>query len=129
VPETAGIASLYFDDAEIRNRFAYYLAVNQIFSLISRMGHDGLQDERALLLVLRNRLDQLAATLSGAGRDFARHLLDRPVIATKTNLMARLLDIDELQSEGGVSLYRDLPNPLFAVAASGFREGDHAIAS
>jgi siderophore synthetase component len=129
VPETAGIASLYFDDAEIRNRFAYYLAVNQIFSLISRMGHDGLQDESALLLVLRSRLEQLSATLSGAGRDFARHLLDRPVIATKTNLMARLLDIDELQSEGGVSLYRDLPNPLFAVAASGFREGNHAIAS
>ena len=129
VPETAEIPSLYFDDAEIRNRFAYYLVVNQIFALISRMGHDGLLDEGALLHRLRSRLEQLAATLDSAGRDFVRHLLDRPVIAAKTNLTARLLDIDELQSEGSVSLYRDLANPLYGRAISGLREGDHAIAS
>lgn len=129
VPESLGIAGLYFDECEIRNRFAYYLAVNQIFSIIYRMGHDGLQDEARLLQILRNRLEQLAATLTSAGQDFARHLLDRPVIAAKTNLMARLHDIDELQSEGSVSLYRDLPNPLFPKAMADFRGGHHAIAS
>jgi siderophore synthetase component len=107
-PETETIASLYFADAEIRDRFAYYLIVNQVFSVISRMGHDGLCDEGVLLFALRAHLEHCAETMSGAGRDFARHVLDLPTITSKANLTTRLFDVDELQSSGVHSLYRPI---------------------
>jgi siderophore synthetase component len=128
-PETETIASLYFPDAEIRDRFAYYLIVNQVFSVISRMGHDGFCDEGVLLFALRAHLEHCAETMSGAGRDFARHVLDLPTITSKANLTTRLFDVDELQSNGVHSLYRSIPNPLrVPIALSAPRTG-HAIAS
>lgn len=128
-PETAEIPSLYYDDEEIRDRFAYYLIVNQVFSVISRMGHDGLCDETVLLGMLRRHLEHLAHTMTGAGRDFARSILERPSIAIKANLGARLLNIDELQSENLKSIYTRQPNPLFQRAAVLSGGEDRAIAS
>jgi spermidine-citrate ligase len=129
VPETEHIPSLYFDDAEIQDRFAYYLIVNQIFSVISRMGHDGLADEDALLDMLRERLERLARSMTGAGRGFARNVLDRPTIAAKANLTARLFDIDELQAADIGPIYRHLANPLATSAIGSLTGGGHAIAS
>ena len=129
VPETETIASLYFADGEIRDRFAYYLIVNQVFSVISRMGHDGLCDEGTLLCVLRAHLEEYARTMRGVGREFARHVLDLPTITSKANLTTRMLDVDELQSSGGTSLYRPIPNPLRVPAALAASRVDHAIAS
>ncbi|MBW6422581.1 hypothetical protein KX729_14075 [Rhizobium sp. XQZ8] len=129
VPETETIASLYFSDAEIRDRFAYYLIVNQVFSVISRIGHDGLCDEGILLVTLRAHLEDCAATMSGAGRDFARHVLDLPTITSKANLTTRLFDVDELQSSSGHGLYRSVPNPLRVPIALAAPRADHAIAS
>ncbi|MDO9417888.1 IucA/IucC family protein [Pararhizobium sp.] len=131
VPETETIASLYFAESEIRDRFAYYLIVNQIFSVISRMGHDGLCDEAALLHLLRAHLERCALTMTGAGRDFARHVLDQPAIASKGNLTTRLFDIDELQANAATApnLYRAMPNPLRTPAALAMPGTDHAIAS
>ncbi|NEA77430.1 IucA/IucC family protein, partial [Streptomyces sp. SID13588] len=129
VPETQTIASLYFADSEIRDRFAYYLIVNQVFSVISRMGHDGLCDERLLLRELRGHLERYASRMSGAGRDFARHVLDLPTIVSKANLTTRLYDVDELQSSNAPSLYRPVPNPLRAPAVLTAPGTDHAIAS
>ncbi len=37
--------------------------------------------------------------MTGAGRDFARHVLDLPTIASKANLTTRLFNVDELQSD------------------------------
>ncbi|CDZ56893.1 IucA/IucC family protein [Neorhizobium galegae] len=128
-PETETIASLYFADAEIRDRFAYYLIVNQVFSVISRMGHDGLCDEAVLLFALRAHLEHCAETMSGAGRDFGRHVLDLPTITSKANLTTRLFDVDELQSSGGHSLYRPIPNPLRVPIALAAPRTGHAIAS
>jgi siderophore synthetase component len=128
-PETETIASLYFADAEIRDRFAYYLIVNQVFSVISRMGHDGLCDEGVLLFTLRAHLEHCAATMSGAGRDFTRHVLDLPTITSKANLTTRLFDVDELQSSGVHSLYRQIPNPLRVPIALAAPRTGHAIAS
>lgn len=128
-PETEYIGSLYFDDGEIRDRFAYYLIVNQVFSVISRMGHDGLADEERLLGMLRARLAQLARSLTGAGRDFAASVLDRPTIAAKANLTARLIDLDELEAEDTGAIYRHLANPLAGPAAGSLPGGRHAIAS
>ncbi|UHS63363.1 IucA/IucC family protein [Agrobacterium vaccinii] len=112
VPETETINSLYFPEADIRDRFAYYLIVNQVFSVISRMAHDGLADETALLRILRDHLETLALSMRGLGRDFIRHILDEADIGTKANLATRLADVDELSSMGDHSLYRKMPNPL-----------------
>lgn len=129
VPETETISSLYFADAEIRDRFAYYLIVNQVFSVISRMGHDGLCDEGTLLCMLRAHLEECAQTMSGVGREFARHVLDLPTITSKANLMTRLFDVDELQSGGVNSLYRPIPNPLRVPIVLAAPRVNHAIAS
>lgn len=126
-PETEDVAHLYYDDAEIQDPFAYYLVVNQIFSVVTRLGHDGLADEAELMAAMRARLTVLARRLTGAGRAFARTLLDRPTIAAKANLVTRLYDIDELASGDENAKYQRLPNPLSGVAATA-RGGDHAVA-
>lgn len=129
VPETEAIGSLYFPEAEIRDRFAYYLIVNQVFSIISRMGHDGLCGEGQLLRMMRAHLERCAHGMTGAGRDFARHVLDLPTIASKANLTTRLFDVDELQSDNAPLLYRPMPNPLRGPAALTVPRTSHAIAS
>lgn len=129
VPEAETIASLYFPESEIRDRFAYYLIVNQVFSIISRMGHDGLCDESFLLRMLRTHLERCALKMTGAGRDFARHVLDLPTISSKANLTTRLFDVDELQSQNAPTLYRPMPNPLRTPAALSVPRTSHAIAS
>lgn len=129
VPETQTIPSLYFADSEIRDRFAYYLIVNQVFSVVSRMGHDGVCDESLLLRELRLHLEGYAARMTGAGREFARHVLDLPTIASKANLTTRLYDVDELQSNHAPTLYRPVSNPLRAPAVLTAPRTDHAIAS
>lgn len=129
VPETQTIASLYFADSDIRDRFAYYLIVNQVFSVVSRISHDGLCDESLLLRELRAHLEGCAARMSGAGREFARHVLDLPTIVSKANLTTRLYDVDELQSSHAPTLYRPVPNPLRTPAVLTEPRVDHAIAS
>lgn len=128
VPETAEIGGLYFDDHVIQERFAYYLIVNQICSMIARMGQDRLIDEEALLIMLRERLNGLARELAGVGRDFASGIVDRPTVAAKANLLTRMLDIDELEAEDGRAIYVQLPNPLFGDRRSA-RRGEARAAS
>ncbi|MDP5291797.1 IucA/IucC family protein [Oceanimonas sp. CHS3-5] len=112
-PEAAQIASLYYPDDTIQDRFAYYLIVNQVYAIISRMGQDGLVSEAALLAMLYRRLERLAGTLEGAGRDFARSLLHRSTIPAKGNLLTRLYDVDELEADNEQAIYTELVNPLW----------------
>ncbi|GJD59900.1 IucA/IucC family protein [Methylobacterium frigidaeris] len=112
VPETGTIASLYYDDGEIRRRLAYYLVVNQVFSVVARMGHDGIAREEVLLDDLARRLETIARRMTGLGRAFARSVLDGPTLCTKANLRVRLADRDELASADGAGTYIDMPNPL-----------------
>ncbi|GJD96731.1 IucA/IucC family protein [Methylobacterium iners] len=127
-PETAAIASLYFDDCEIRRRLAYYLVVNQIFAVVARMGHDGLIREEVLLDDLAARLEAMARRMTGAGRAFARSVLDGPTLCTKANLRVRLSDRDELASGDGTGNYIDMPNPL-RLRAAARSEAGRALAS
>lgn len=112
VPETGAIAGLFFDDSEIRRRLAYYLVVNQVFSVIARMGHDGLIREEVLLDDFARRLETMARRMTGLGRAFARSVLDEPVLCTKANLRVRLADRDELADGESAGTYIDMPNPL-----------------
>lgn len=117
LPDLAAIDGLFFDDAEIARRFSYYLVVNQLFAVVSRMAADGLADEPALLARLGRRLDALAATLHGPGRAFVRLLLDSPVIAVKANLGLRARGVDELEARDGAGVYVTMPSPLYGAAA------------
>jgi siderophore synthetase component len=128
VPEIVQIRSLFFDDREIRERFSYYLIVNQIFSVVARAGHDGLASEAELLGILRERLKKLAGELPGAGGEFAASLLDKPNITAKANLAIRLQDVDEL-ADGGSMIYTHFPNPLSRAGLFIAAEQAHAIAS
>lgn len=127
VPEAASVPDLFYDEAEVSRRFAYYLVVNQIFGVIARLGRDGLADEAALLDRLRRRVDRLTRETAGAGRRFCRELLDRPTIAAKGNLAARLADVDELTAGSAVSMYADMPNVLSAGARRETLSGRHAL--
>ncbi|KQT09989.1 IucA/IucC family protein [Methylobacterium sp. Leaf399] len=127
-PETAAIAGLYFEDGEVRRRLAYYLVVNQIFSVISRMGHDGPVGEDILVDDLADRLEAMARRMTGHGRAFARAVLQGPTLCTKANLRVRLSDRDELASGDGSGNYIDMPNPL-RLRAAARTEAGHALAS
>ncbi|MFC5067144.1 IucA/IucC family protein [Flaviflagellibacter deserti] len=129
LPEAEGVASLYYDDDDIRDRFAYYLIVNQIFSVISRMGHDRLIEEEVLIGILRDRLNHFSRTMTGSGRSFARSFLDCPTIASKANLVTRLFDIDELEAKDERAVYTRLPNPLLTLAPANAEGTDCAVAS
>lgn len=128
VPEIVQIRGLFFDDREIRERFSYYLIVNQIFSVVARAGHDGLASEAELLGMLRARLNKLAAELTGAGGEFAAGLLNKPTITAKANLAIRLQNVDELAADGS-TIYTHFPNPLSRVGLFMTAETAHAIAS
>ncbi|WP_434361004.1 siderophore biosynthesis protein [Parasalinivibrio latis] len=111
-PEAGDIASLYFEDREIRDRFSYYLVVNQVCSVISRMGGDGLIAEAQLVDMLRSYLAALGEQLNGAGKDLIHSLLTRKTIPAKGNLLTRLYDVDELEAENEQAIYTQLANPL-----------------
>ncbi|WP_226573648.1 IucA/IucC family protein [Acuticoccus sediminis] len=127
IPEADEIDDLFFDEAEINDRFAYYLVVNHIFAVIARLGRDGLADEGALIALLRARIERLAIETEAAGRRFCRRLLDEPTITMKGNLAARLFDIDELGGGDGWPLYARGPNVLFDAPLGGTQADRHAL--
>ncbi|MFD7817608.1 IucA/IucC family protein [Streptomyces sp. NPDC059785] len=94
-------------------RFAYYLAVNNVFGLIGAFGSQRLADERLLLAAFRRFLAGAAA-----GRDRLRTtlpalLLDSPVLRCKANMLTRLDGLDELVGPVDTqSVYVTVANPL-----------------
>lgn len=129
IPEADNIRSLYYEEGEINRRFSYYVIVNQIFSVIARLGKDRLAEEDDLLRLLRARLERLALSLTGAGRRFAEGVLDSPTIGAKLNLTTRLLDIDELETASEADLYAQWPNPLCRTGAAAVERGHHAFSA
>lgn len=123
-PALLTIKALTFPTAEINNRYCYYLIVNQVFSVISRLGRDGLADERALVSQLLACLTDIRSNATGPAAGFTQFVLTADQLPAKSNLLTRLLDVDELQAEGEKAVYVSFPNPL-AVAMS---EGRHALA-
>ncbi|AUQ64765.1 IucA/IucC family protein [Phaeobacter inhibens] len=114
-PSLADVPALVFSRNHINARLTYYLVVNQIFAVIWRMGCDGLAPEQALLHQLRDHLQQMMPQLTGAARALVSDLLQAPRLATKANLLTRLHDLDELQTDTQEGLFLDMPNPLAAL--------------
>lgn len=111
-PDLRDIDAVCFPQDEINERFCYYLIVNQVFSVISRLGRDGFLSETALLELLRDALQTAAKNHDGAAKEFANYLLTSPELASKANLLTRVHDMDELQVDGEKAVYVKLKNPI-----------------
>ena len=103
-------------DRLVDDRLTYYLLHNQALALVGAMAAQRMADERALLSVLRDRLEAATPALAAAGPDgdrLARRWLVARSLPCKANLATRLSGIDEVVAPlDAQSVYRDVPNPL-----------------
>ena len=111
-----GEASDSFVADEVTNeRFAYYLAVNNVFGLIGAFGAERLADEELLLAAFRRFLTEQTAPVQPGGvtSPLPALLLESPVLRCKANLLTRLYGLDELVGPVDTqSVYVPLRNPL-----------------
>ncbi|HSC86264.1 MAG TPA: IucA/IucC family protein [Polyangiaceae bacterium] len=116
VPELARQPKVFEDDDIVRNGIGYYLVFNQLYSVINRLGLDALLDETSALDITRRRLEALSVEFGPLGKALLDTLLGEPRIACKANLLTRIEDMDELQSENELAVYSLVPNPLCRAA-------------
>ncbi|MFB7504794.1 IucA/IucC family protein [Streptomyces broussonetiae] len=103
----------FVSDEVTDERFAYYLAINNVLGLIGAFGSQHLADERLLLAAFRRFLSDLASGPTALRTPLPRHLLDSPVLRCKANLLTRLRGLDELVgSVDTQSVYVTITNPL-----------------
>ncbi|MFI8946808.1 IucA/IucC family protein [Streptomyces sp. NPDC053750] len=96
-------------------RFAYYLAINNVLGVIGAFGSQHLADERLLLAAFRRFLRELASGPAPLSSPLPAHLLDSPVLRCKANLLTRLHGLDELVGPVDTqSVYVSITNPLHA---------------
>lgn len=111
-PSLEECPELFYEDTLIQERFTYYLMMNQLFSVISRFGHDHLISEEILIKWSRQQLCHLEKELSGLGKEFIRHTLQAEKLAFKANLLTRFHDVDELTAKNEQAVYTYIQNPF-----------------
>ncbi|MCG8609510.1 MAG: IucA/IucC family protein [Pseudomonadales bacterium] len=116
------MSDIYYDDATVFGAIAYYVFLNQLFAVIYRLGADNLIDEAELIQFVSQSLENLNTRLSSVGKGFVEYMLESPRLSFKTNLLARVHDIDELHEGMERSVYTTIPNPLY-------KSVDHATAA
>ncbi|MEU5138842.1 IucA/IucC family protein [Streptomyces sp. NPDC021139] len=115
LPGIGAHSDTFVADAVTDERFAYYLAVNNVFGLIGAFGAERLAGEETLLAAFRRFLGALASDPSAPGGPLPAHLLDSPVLRCKANLLTRLYGLDELVGPVDTqSVYVTIANPLHA---------------
>ncbi|MEU0414246.1 IucA/IucC family protein [Streptomyces griseorubiginosus] len=103
----------FVSDEVTDERFAYYLAINNVFGLIGAFGSQHLADERLLLAAFRRFLVDVASGPTRLRTTLPRQLLDSPVLRCKANLLTRVLGLDELVGPVDTqSVYVTITNPL-----------------
>ncbi|MGW2522042.1 IucA/IucC family protein [Streptomyces sp. NPDC001617] len=103
----------FVPDEVTDERFAYYLAINNVLGLIGAFGSQHLADERLLLAAFRRFLSDVASGPDRLRTSLPAHLLDSPVLRCKANLLTRLHGLDELVGPVDTqSVYVTIPNPL-----------------
>ncbi|MFJ2257398.1 IucA/IucC family protein [Streptomyces sp. NPDC087844] len=104
----------FVSDAVTDERFAYYLAINNVLGLIGAFGSQRLADERLLLAAFRRFLTDVASGPARLRRTtLPALLLDSPVLRCKANLLTRLHGLDELVGPVDTqSVYVTIANPL-----------------
>ncbi|MNZ47364.1 N(2)-citryl-N(6)-acetyl-N(6)-hydroxylysine synthase [compost metagenome] len=105
-------SSNVFDDELVEERFGYYLIINHMFGLIQSFGTAGLVEERMLLVELQAVLESLIPK-ARKNTGLLQRWLYSPSLRSKANLLTRLYDIDELESELEQAVYVSMANPLF----------------
>ncbi|QTE01354.1 IucA/IucC family protein [Streptomyces cyanogenus] len=105
----------FVTDEVTDERFAYYLAVNNVLGLIGAFGSQRLADERLLLAAFRRFLTDLASGPAPLRTSLPGRLLDSPVLRCKANLLTRLHGLDELVGPVDTqSVYVTIANPLLS---------------
>lgn len=103
----------FVSDEVTDERFAYYLAINNVLGLIGAFGTQRLADERLLLAAFRRFLGDVASGPARLRTSLPAHLLDSPVLRCKANLLTRLHGLDELVGPVDTqSVYVTIANPL-----------------
>ncbi|MFJ3234535.1 IucA/IucC family protein [Streptomyces sp. NPDC086787] len=103
----------FVSDEVTDERFAYYLAVNNVLGLIGAFGSQRLADEQLLLAAFRRFLGDVASGPSAMRTSLPARLLDSPVLRCKANLLTRLQGLDELVGPVDTqSVYVTIANPL-----------------
>ncbi|WP_231687668.1 IucA/IucC family protein [Bacillus sp. CHD6a] len=120
---------LFFDEEMIQHRFTYYLFINHVFSIIYRMGEDGLITEEKLVQWMIIELKNLKQSLSGEGKRFVDFILNNKVLPCKANLLTRFHDVDELLTDMEQAVYSSIPNPFYLMLSIEKKEKHYATAS
>ncbi len=103
----------FVSDEVTDERFAYYVAINNVLGLIGAFGSQHLADERLLLAAFRRFLAHVASGPARLSTPLPAHLLDSPVLRCKANLLTRLHGLDELIGPVDTqSVYVTIANPL-----------------
>ncbi|MHA5051175.1 IucA/IucC family protein [Streptomyces sp. SD15] len=103
----------FVSDEVTDERFAYYLAINNVLGLIGAFGSQCLADEQLLLAAFRRFLADAASGPARLRTSLPAHLLDSPVLRCKANLLTRLHGLDELVGPVDTqSVYVTITNPL-----------------
>ncbi|WP_371668737.1 IucA/IucC family siderophore biosynthesis protein [Streptomyces sp. NBC_00289] len=103
----------FVSDEVTDERFAYYLAINNVFGLIGAFGSQRLADEQLLLAAFRRFLDDVASGPARLRTSLPAQLLDSPVLRSKANLLTRLHGLDELVGPvDSQSVYVTIANPI-----------------
>ncbi|MFF1283743.1 IucA/IucC family protein [Streptomyces sp. NPDC058299] len=103
----------FVSDEVTDERFAYYLAVNNVLGLIGAFGSQRLADERLLLAAFRRFLTDLATGPAPLRTSLPGRLLDSSVLRCKANLLTRLHGLDELVGPVDTqSVYVTIANPF-----------------
>ncbi|MFD8419623.1 IucA/IucC family protein [Streptomyces sp. NPDC059466] len=115
LPGIGAHSDTFVCDEVTDERFAYYLAINNVFGLIGAFGSQHVADERLLLAAFRRFLTEAAAGPGRLDTPLPAQLLDSPVLRCKANLLTRLHGLDELVGPVDTqSVYVTVTNPLLS---------------
>ncbi|MEV7738230.1 IucA/IucC family protein [Streptomyces sp. NPDC088921] len=113
LPGIGAHSDTFVSDEVTDERFAYYLAINNVLGLIGAFGSQRLADERLLLAAFRRFLDDVACGPARLRTTLPGRLLDSPVLRCKANLLTRVHGLDELVGPVDTqSVYVTIANPL-----------------
>lgn len=111
-PELNDLPKVFEPDDIVCNGLGYYLIFNHLFAIVHRFGADGLISEQELLRRIEAKLSALRATMDGPGAALIDVLLQSDSLPCKANLLTRIEDRDEIESEGELAVYIPIANPL-----------------
>ncbi|MFE9769216.1 IucA/IucC family protein [Streptomyces sp. NPDC005808] len=113
LPGIGDRSDTFVSDEVTDERFAYYLAINNVMGLVGAFGSQHLADEGLLLAAFRRFLADVATGPARLRTSLPARILDSRVLRCKANLLTRLYGLDELVGPVDTqSVYVTITNPL-----------------